>query len=73
MSIESWSDQEIIDELVELEGDSDVEIKNAWEYDFLDTFVSKAKLGNTAIKFSSKQRESALTILRKYRPEYADD
>lgn len=73
MSIDSWSDQEIVDELVDVDKDPDVDMTNEWEIDFLDTFVTKAKSRNTSIKFTSKQRDSAIQILRKYRPEYADD
>ena len=55
---ESWSDEELIAELREIDNDLSIEVSD-WEARFLDTVLEQTTL-------TAKQREKAIEIINEY-------
>ena len=66
MSRNHWSDDELVDEVVEIDADDEVEL-TPWEVDFVDYLITAPKDRSSSVSLSERQRRKCREIIQKYR------
>lgn len=65
----SWSDEELLEQLDDLDASGDINITDKWELDFLESMISKYMLMSKQINVSpltEKQRTKVIELLERY-------